>query len=136
MTKPKHERRSPDRPSVMLRLLRRVAVYSLVLAAGLFIVPRALVHFALLGPATEQRVAAARQIPPCLRDLFKVLPKETLPMDVLRTGVSALGCTLPEKARRSGKATDWSDVPDDQGYPPMRDAIVRHVRQLLDDLQR
>src|SRR4030095_6581234 len=32
----------------------------------------------------------------------------------------AIGCTLPENARRSGKAADWSDVPDDRGYGPMR----------------
>src|SRR5215510_9026006 len=50
------------------------------------------------------------------------------------THVFAIGCTLPDKARRSGKADDWSDVPDDQGYEPMRDAIVRHVNELLDRL--
>ena len=42
------------------------------------------------------------------------------------THIFAIGCTLPDKARGSGKAADWSDVPDDQGYGPMRDAIVRH----------
>jgi protein-tyrosine-phosphatase len=52
------------------------------------------------------------------------------------THIFAIGCTLPEKARASGKAADWSDVPDDRGYAPMRDAIVRHVRALLDDLGR
>jgi len=36
----------------------------------------------------------------------------------------------------SGKAKDWSDVPDDKGYEAQRDAIVRHVKELLDDLQR
>ena len=51
------------------------------------------------------------------------------------THIFAIGCTLPDNARRSGKAADWSDVPDDQGYAPMRDAIVRHVKQLLDDLR-
>jgi len=51
------------------------------------------------------------------------------------TQIFAIGCTLPEMARRSGKADDWSDVPDDQGYGPMRDAIVRHVKRLLDDLE-
>ena len=50
------------------------------------------------------------------------------------THIFAIGCTLPDVARRSGKASDWSDVPDDQGYGPMRDAIVRHVQQLLDEL--
>jgi arsenate reductase (thioredoxin) len=52
------------------------------------------------------------------------------------THVFAIGCVLPQKARQSGKAEDWSDVPDDQGYPAMRDAIVRHVKALLDELQR
>jgi arsenate reductase len=52
------------------------------------------------------------------------------------THIFAIGCTLPDKALQSGKAADWSDVPDDQGYAPMRDAIVRHVQQLLRDLQR
>jgi arsenate reductase (thioredoxin) len=55
---------------------------------------------------------------------------------VAATHIFAIGCTLPEKALASGKATDWSDVPDDRGYGPMRDAIVRHVKQLLDELQR
>jgi arsenate reductase (thioredoxin) len=50
------------------------------------------------------------------------------------THVFAIGCTLPDKVRQSGKADDWSDVPNDQGYGPMRDAIVRHVKQLLDGL--
>ena len=50
------------------------------------------------------------------------------------THIFAIGCTLPDKARRSGKADDWSDVPDSQGYGPMRDAIVRHVKELLDRL--
>lgn len=51
------------------------------------------------------------------------------------THIFAIGCTLPANARASGKAADWSDVPDDQGYAPMRDAIVRHVTELLDQLQ-
>ncbi|HEY7284061.1 MAG TPA: hypothetical protein VH497_01365 [Vicinamibacterales bacterium] len=52
------------------------------------------------------------------------------------THIFAIGCTLPGKAQQSGKASDWSDVPDDLGYGPMRDAILRHVTALLDQLQR
>jgi len=52
------------------------------------------------------------------------------------THIFAIGCTLPAAAAKSGKANDWADVPDDQGYGPMRDAIVRHVKALLDDLQK
>jgi protein-tyrosine-phosphatase len=52
------------------------------------------------------------------------------------THIFAIGCTLPAAAISSGKAKDWSDVPDDKGYEGQRDAIVRHVKALLDDLQR
>jgi arsenate reductase len=52
------------------------------------------------------------------------------------THMFAIGCTLPAAAKRSGKASDWTDVPDGQGYAAMRDAIVRHVTTLLDDLQK
>ena len=52
------------------------------------------------------------------------------------THIFAIGCTLPSAALSSGKAKDWSDVPDDKGYEAQRDAIVRHVKELLDDLQR
>jgi arsenate reductase (thioredoxin) len=52
------------------------------------------------------------------------------------THIFAIGCTLPASAQSSGKAKDWSDVPDDKGYEGQRDAIVRHVKELLDDLQR
>lgn len=52
------------------------------------------------------------------------------------THIFAIGCALPDTARRSGKSADWSDVPDDQGYGPMRDAIVRHVQQLLNEFAR
>ena len=64
-------------------------------------------------------------------------PSAIAPADVTRaTHIFAIGCTLPSVAAKSGKAADWNDVPDDQGYGPMRDAIVRHVTVLLDDLQK
>jgi arsenate reductase (thioredoxin) len=64
-------------------------------------------------------------------------PSAIAPDDVARaTHIFAIGCTLPSVATKSGKAADWNDVPDDQGYAPMRDAIVRHVTALLDDLQK
>lgn len=51
------------------------------------------------------------------------------------THMFAIGCTLPKAATASGKVSSWDDVPDDQGYGPMRDAIVRHVRAVLDTLR-
>ncbi len=51
------------------------------------------------------------------------------------THIFAIGCVLPASATQSGKAGAWDDVPDDQGYGPMRDAIVRHVRALIDTLR-
>ena len=49
--------------------------------------------------------------------------------------IFAIGCALPAAATKSGKASSWDDVPDDKGYGPMRDAIVRHVRALIDTLR-
>lgn len=39
----------------------------------------------------QQRVAAARRLPPLLKDIFAGLPKWTTPLDALRTAVSVLG---------------------------------------------
>ena len=64
-------------------------------------------------------------------------PAALAPRDIASaTHIFAIGCTLPAAAVSSGKAADWMDVPDDQGYPAMRDAIVKHVTALVDDLQR
>jgi arsenate reductase len=52
------------------------------------------------------------------------------------THIFAIGCSLPTHAVSSGKARNWSDVPDDKGYGPMRDAIKKHVEQLIDQLQK
>jgi 2-methylcitrate synthase/citrate synthase II len=41
--------------------------------------------------AFQSRVAAARRLPPPLKDLLGALPKWTTPLDALRTAVSALG---------------------------------------------
>jgi arsenate reductase len=55
--------------------------------------------------------------------------------DVERAAVIfAIGCTLPPHALASGKADNWNDVPGDQGYGPMRDAIRKHVERLIEDL--
>jgi arsenate reductase len=53
------------------------------------------------------------------------------------THIFAIGCTLPQHAASSGKAENWSDVPElADGYAATRDAIKRHVEHLLDQLQK
>lgn len=62
-------------------------------------------------------------------------PAAISPEDVAAaTHIFAIGCTLPANAQASGKAGDWSDVPEDRGYAATREASRRHVEQLLDDL--
>ena len=64
------------------------------------------------------------------------LPRAVLPIDVAEaTHIFAIGCALPAAVTQSGKAASWDDVPDNQGYKPMRDAIVRHVQALIDTLR-
>src|SRR5215468_9110555 len=47
--------------------------------------------------AYKTRLRSLRGLPPTVRSALEVLPASSHPMDVLRTGVSVLGCTLPEK---------------------------------------
>ncbi len=47
--------------------------------------------------AYKARLKAMRGLPNALRSVLEQLPAASHPMDVLRTGVSALGCVLPEK---------------------------------------
>src|SRR5216684_4453185 len=44
----------------------------------------------------QKRLAAAQKLPSVLSDLLKKLPKDAIPMDVLRTGVSMLAHYDPE----------------------------------------
>jgi 2-methylcitrate synthase len=47
--------------------------------------------------AYKGKLKALRGLPAAVRAVLDELPAGAHPMDVLRTGVSALGCTLPEK---------------------------------------
>ncbi|MFO7278050.1 MAG: 2-methylcitrate synthase [Pseudomonadota bacterium] len=51
--------------------------------------------------AYKSRLKAMRSLPGVVRNVLEQLPAAAHPMDVLRTGVSALGCTLPESESRS-----------------------------------
>jgi 2-methylcitrate synthase len=73
-----------------------------------------LVHGAL--PTTAQLAAykaklqSLRGLPAAVRAVLEALPATSHPMDVLRTGVSALGCALPEnEAHNAGGARDIID---------------------------
>src|SRR5690242_10332687 len=54
--------------------------------------------------AFQTRVAAARKLPPLLKDVFAALPQGTIPLDALRTAVSALGHFDPDAADNSHEA--------------------------------
>ncbi|WP_283150992.1 bifunctional 2-methylcitrate synthase/citrate synthase [Silvimonas soli] len=45
----------------------------------------------------KQKLKAMRGLPASVKAVLEALPASAHPMDVMRTGVSALGCTLPEK---------------------------------------
>src|ERR1700721_1860563 len=45
----------------------------------------------------KQRLKSLRGLPVAVREALESLPAASHPMDVLRTGVSVLGCVLPEK---------------------------------------
>ncbi|MDT7951751.1 MAG: 2-methylcitrate synthase [Acetobacteraceae bacterium] len=47
--------------------------------------------------AYKAKLRALRGLPRIVREVLESLPAATHPMDVMRTGISALGCALPEK---------------------------------------
>jgi 2-methylcitrate synthase len=60
-----------------------------------------LIHGKLPGKAElagyRQKLRGLRGLPASVREVLEQLPAGAHPMDVMRTGVSALGCALPEK---------------------------------------
>src|SRR5688500_20098971 len=49
----------------------------------------------------KDRLKRMRGLPGTVRTALEALPASTHPMDVMRTGVSVLGCTLPERGADS-----------------------------------
>ena len=66
--------------------------------------------------AYKAKLKALRGLPMAVRDALEALPAAAHPMDVMRTGVSALGCVLPEK--------------DDHNVPGARDIADRLMASL------
>ncbi len=61
--------------------------------------------------AYKTKLKSLRGIPAAVKTVLEALPASTHPMDVMRTGVSALGCVLPER--------------DDHNHPGARDIADR-----------
>ena len=59
----------------------------------------------------KAKLKSLRGLPMVVRDVLEALPASTHPMDVMRTGISALGCALPER--------------EDHGAPGARDIADR-----------
>ena len=60
--------------------------------------------------AYKAKLAALRGLPGAVRQVLEALPASTHPMDVMRTGCSALGCALPEPGEHT--APGARDVAD------------------------
>ncbi|HWC22192.1 MAG TPA: 2-methylcitrate synthase [Flexivirga sp.] len=58
----------------------------------------------------KAQLKAKRSLPLAVRTALEALPAASHPMDVMRTGVSVLGCTLPEKDDHN--AADARDIAD------------------------
>ena len=73
-----------------------------------------LIHGRLPNPAElaayKRRLQCLRSLSPRIRAVLELLPATTHPMDVLRTGISALGCEAPEDPGHGGEAA--RDVAD------------------------
>jgi 2-methylcitrate synthase len=68
----------------------------------------------------KTRLQSLRGLPQTLRGALELLPASSHPMDVLRTGVSVLGCTLPEK-----------DAHDVSGAREIADRLIASLGSML-----
>ena len=60
--------------------------------------------------AYKARLRGWRELPPALRAALELLPRSSHPMDVLRSGVSVLGCLAPEgNEHEAGAARELAD---------------------------
>jgi len=59
--------------------------------------------------AYRVKLKSLRELPQQVREVLEALPKSAHPMDVLRTGVSALGCVEPERDQSAAHARDLAD---------------------------
>ncbi|MEW6168465.1 MAG: 2-methylcitrate synthase [Pseudomonadota bacterium] len=66
--------------------------------------------------AYKAKLKSLRGLPAAVKSVLEELPAASHPMDVMRTGVSALGCVLPEK--------------DDHNHPGARDIADRLMASL------
>jgi len=66
--------------------------------------------------AYKTKLKSLRGVPAAVKTILEQLPASTHPMDVMRTAVSALGCTMPEK--------------DDHNHPGARDIADRLMASL------
>jgi len=66
--------------------------------------------------AYKRKLKSLRGLPAALKTVLRALPASSHPMDVMRTGVSVLGCVLPEK--------------DDHNHPGARDIADRLLASL------
>jgi 2-methylcitrate synthase len=68
----------------------------------------------------KNKLAQLRDLPPQVKIILENLPKATHPMDVIRTGVSALGCHLPE-----------AESHDDLGARNIADRLIAATPSML-----
>jgi 2-methylcitrate synthase len=59
--------------------------------------------------AYRTKLKSLRGLPARVRQVLEALPAAAHPMDVMRTGVSALGCVLPERDQSTAHARDIAD---------------------------
>src|SRR5665213_4238196 len=68
----------------------------------------------------KRKLASMRGLPAVVQDVLEALPAAAHPMDVMRTGVSALGATLPER-----------DAHDTPGARDLADRLIASLGSML-----
>lgn len=132
------DRRRPDRRAFVILLLRRVTVYAFTAAFFIWVVPRLLVEFGVLGPSPDETIAAAERALEAARTYgatpdiasFAAAQKE------LERARGLAAQNRGREARHASKRAQELAVEAQRQALVRRDETRHHAELIYDDLDR
>src|SRR5437660_502285 len=126
-----------------LALLRRVAIYALLLASGLLAVPAALTELGLMGPTADERIESAQRALQAARaygaEGLSVYGEASRELDrarqLAREGSDRAARHAAARAERAAVAAQRSALVTREDERRRAEAIVNDVDKQLNDLE-
>jgi len=132
------DRRRPDRRAFVILLLRRVAIYALTAAVLIWVVPRLLVEFGVVGPSPEETIATSERALEAARTYGATpdIPAFAAAEKELDRARSLAAQNHGREARHASKHAQQLAVEAQRQALVRRDETRHHAEHIYDDLDR